>query len=61
MYIGFRGLAMQERHFFLLLFAAVKVIHFKYLIVASASPSRFEVHVGLFRLLMKGIFDLYVQ
>jgi hypothetical protein len=28
--------------------------------VASASPSRFEAHVGLFRLLMKGIFDPYV-
>ena len=31
-----------------------------YRIVASASPSRFEAHVGLFRLLMKGIFDPYV-
>ena len=28
--------------------------------VASASPSRFEAHTGLFRLLMKGIFDPYV-
>ena len=32
----------------------------KYRIVANASPSRFEAHVGLFRLLMKGIFDPYV-
>ena len=31
-----------------------------YRIVANASPSRFEAHVGLFRLLMKGIFDPYV-
>ena len=37
-----------------------------YRIVASASLSRFEAHVGLFRLLMhnysymKGIFDPYV-
>ena len=29
--------------------------------VASASPSCFEAHVGLFRLLMKEIFDAYVQ
>ena len=29
----------------------------KYHIVASASPYRFEEHVGLFRLPMKGIFD----
>ena len=28
-----------------------------YCIVASASPSCFEAHVGLFKLLMKGIFD----
>ena len=28
--------------------------------VTSASLSRFEAHVGLFRLLMKGIFDPYV-
>ena len=28
-----------------------------YHIVASASLSRFEAHVGLFKLLMKGIFD----
>ena len=32
----------------------------KYRIVASASPSRFEANVGLFRSLMKGIFDPYV-
>ena len=31
----------------------------RYRIVANASPSRFEAHVGLFRLLMKGIFDPY--
>ena len=28
--------------------------------VASSSPSRIEAHAGLFRLLMKGIFDPYV-
>ena len=27
--------------------------------VGSTSPSRFEAHAGLFRLLMKGIFDPY--
>ena len=31
-----------------------------YFIVASTSPSCFEAHAGLFRLLMKGIFDPYV-
>ena len=31
-----------------------------YRIVASTSPSRIEAHAGLFRLLMKGIFDPYV-
>ena len=28
--------------------------------VASSNTSRFEAHAGLFRLLMKGIFDAYV-
>ena len=28
-------------------------------IVASTSPSRFEAHAGLFRLLMKGKFDAF--
>ena len=28
--------------------------------VASTSPSHFEAHAGLFRLLMKWIFDAYV-
>ena len=28
--------------------------------VASSNTSRFEAHTGLFRLSMKGIFDLYV-
>jgi hypothetical protein len=37
-----------------------KSANFVYRIVANASPSRFEAHVGLFRLLMKGIFDPYV-
>ena len=32
----------------------------KYRIIANASPSHFEAHVGLFRVLMKGIFDPYV-
>ena len=32
----------------------------KYRIVASTSPSRIEAHAGLFRSLMKGIFDPYV-
>ena len=31
-----------------------------YRIVASTSPSRIEAHAGLFRCLMKGIFDPYV-
>ena len=35
-------------------------IYFAYRIVASSSPSRIEAHAGLFRLLMKGIFDPYV-
>ena len=29
--------------------------------VASSNTSHFEAHAGLFRLLMKGIFDPYVQ
>ena len=33
---------------------------FSYRIVASSSPSRIEAHAGLFRLLMKEIFDPYV-
>jgi len=33
-------------------------VHLMYRIVASASPSRFEAHAGLFRLLMKGISNL---
>ena len=32
----------------------------KYRIVTNNSPSFFEAHVDLFRLLMKGIFDPYV-
>ena len=28
--------------------------------VASSNSSRFEAHAGIFRLLMKGIFDAYV-
>ena len=36
------------------------IAFFSYLIVASAGPSCFEAHLGLFRLLMKGIFDPYV-
>ena len=35
-------------------------LDYKYPIVGSTSPSCFEAHVGLFRLLMKGIFDPYV-
>ena len=31
-----------------------------YCIVASISPSCSEAHAGLFRLLMKGIFNAYV-
>ena len=31
-----------------------------YRIVASASPSQFEAHVGLLILLMKGLFEPYV-
>ena len=33
----------------------------EYSIVASTSPSRFEAHAGLFRFLMKGIFDAYLM
>ena len=33
---------------------------FEYRIVASTSSSRIEAHAGLFRSLMKGIFDPYV-
>ena len=32
-----------------------------YRIVASTSPSRFEAHAGLFRLVMKGIFDMHCK
>ena len=28
--------------------------------MTSTTPSRFEAHAGLFRMLMKGIFDAYV-
>ena len=35
-------------------------INLNYRIVASTSPSRIEVHAGLFRSLMKAIFDPYV-
>ena len=38
----------------------LKNLTFDYRIVASTSPSRFEAHAGLFRLLMKVIFDAYV-
>ena len=34
--------------------------NFEYCIVASTSPSHIEAHAGLFRSLMKGIFDPYV-
>ena len=34
--------------------------NFEYRIVGSTSPSRIEAHAGLFRSLMKGIFDPYV-
>ena len=33
---------------------------YMYRIVASSNTSPFEVHPGIFRLLMKGIFDAYV-
>jgi hypothetical protein len=35
-------------------------INCDYRIVASTSPSRIEAHAGLFRSLMKGIFNPYV-
>ena len=43
-------------------FCAFKLIVsiLNYRIVASTSPSRIEAHAGLFRSLMKGIFDPYV-
>ena len=34
--------------------------NFEYCIVASTSPSHIEAHAGLFRSLMKGIFNPYV-
>ena len=37
-----------------------KCVHTTYRIVASTSPSRIEAHAGLFKSLMKGIFDPYV-
>ena len=37
-----------------------KAVMSNYRIVASTSPSRIEAHAGLFRSLMKGIFDPYV-
>ena len=37
-----------------------RLIKFMYRIVASTSPSRIEAHAGIFRSLMKGIFDPYV-
>ena len=36
------------------------ILKIEYRKVASASPSCFEAHVGLFRLLLKGIFYPYV-
>ena len=36
------------------------IIFYEYRIVESTSPSCIEAHAGLFRLLMKGIFDPYV-
>ena len=42
-------------------FISILKIHtLRYHIVASTSPSRTEAHAGLFRSLMKGIFDPYV-
>ena len=40
--------------------ARVSFVSKIYRIVVSTSLSRFEAHVGLFRLLMKGIFDAYL-
>ena len=37
-----------------------RVYDLNYCIVASTRPSCFEAHVGLFKLLMKGIFNPYV-
>ena len=34
--------------------------HSSYRLVLSTRPSRFEAHAGIFRLLMRGIFDPYV-
>ena len=38
----------------------ILTVAFRYRNVASTSLSHFEAHVGLFRLLMKGICDAYV-
>ena len=50
----FIGVFPHERHVF------SSYMYVNYSIVASTSPSHFEAHAGLFRLLMKGIFDAYV-
>ena len=41
-------------------FSILSAFEIDYRIVASSSPSRIEAHAGLFRLLMKGIFNPYV-
>ena len=41
-------------------FRACMLASLIYRIVASTSPSRIEAHAGIFRSLMKGIFDPYV-
>ena len=38
-----------------------KPVEFKYRKVASSKTSRLEARAGFFRLLMKGIFDPYVN
>ena len=62
---GERHKSTESRAFKKCAFQNVFRIHsylktFTYRIVASTSPSRIEAHAGLFRSLMKGIFDPYV-
>ena len=45
----------------LIWFLGLHRYYFSYRKVASSNTSCLEAHVGFFRLLMKGIFDSYVQ
>ena len=55
---NFSKLSPQKKCIFSMIEKMINV--YIYRIVASSNPSRIEAHAGLFRLLMKGIFDPYV-